>query len=179
MAIQVVLGRWTTRNNRLVQITSRFQVDDPPAPGSPKTVRTVWGGTLYQADGKTIDSPHSWEADGRFRTPQAVANMYDLVQLIEADPLAIADHEGIEEVFVTAAETENESAARVVDDVTALLLPHLKAGETPVEALKRILEMYESVTAQKDEKPKDESVAAKDEKPKKLPLARTLTNPEP
>lgn len=82
--IQVVPGRWFTRNNRDVVIDRSFEVEDAPQPGMPKVKRMVWEGTLYKADGKTVDSRHVWEADGRYRTHNGVATEFDLRQLVQA-----------------------------------------------------------------------------------------------
>jgi hypothetical protein len=82
--VTVQRGKWVTRNNRVAVIDGYVMMDDSPQPGVAPTVRKVWQGDLYKADGVTPDSRHSWEQDGRFKTPLGVASSYDLVSLIEA-----------------------------------------------------------------------------------------------
>jgi hypothetical protein len=84
--MQVQLGRYQNRSNRIVEIDSfRFiEVTDPD--GSKRQVR-IWSGMLKKADGKTDDSRHDYEDSGAFRNQRGVASPMDLSILIEAAPV--------------------------------------------------------------------------------------------
>jgi len=126
--INVVPGRYLTRNSRLVVISRSFTVEDAPQPGMAKVKREVWEGQLYKSDGKTPDTMHTWEQDGRYRTHQGVATEYDLCACIEATPQS-----------APLPTTEPPPESPIVVDLTRLL-DYSRPGEQLSATLTRILE---------------------------------------
>jgi hypothetical protein len=84
--MQVQLGRYQNRSNRIVEITSSRFIDVRDPDGTQRKVR-IWSGTLMKADGKTVDSVHDYEDSGAFRNQRGVASPMDLSILVEAAPV--------------------------------------------------------------------------------------------
>jgi hypothetical protein len=71
------LGKFQTRNSRIVEITDSRWIDEKQLDGTIKKTR-IWNGTLYKADGKTFDATYEWEDSGRRRNSQGVASQFDI-----------------------------------------------------------------------------------------------------
>src|SRR5271155_5161195 len=84
-------GLFQTRHARLVQLTEPFPFSEPAHPGMEPATRTCWRGTLFQGDGKTVDTNGVWEQSGAFQVQNGVIQRNDLVILVRAeDPPAPA-----------------------------------------------------------------------------------------
>jgi hypothetical protein len=80
--MQVQLGRYQTRLNRIVEINSSRWIDEKQENGTTAKKR-IWSGLLLKADGITQDSNYEWEDDGRLRNSRGVNSYHDLATLIE------------------------------------------------------------------------------------------------
>jgi len=116
-----------TRSSRLVEITGSEQVK-APKPGGGTMTKTVFTGTLFKMDGRTIDSKHRWDLSGQFANQQGVSSNYDLCQRI-GGPAPETSSEAVAETPAIAAP----------EDINAVLFPYAEPGETAVDTLKRLL----------------------------------------
>lgn len=146
---QVQLGKWFTRNNRLVMIDRSVEVEDSPSPGMPPQRRMVFEGIMFAADGKTEASRCTWEADGKYKTPSNVASQFDLVQLIEAapapTPVVEAPRDTLHILGPSGEPEGNMQRAKTLlieeDKLIELLAPHaLDPEATAAEVLHGIIE---------------------------------------
>jgi len=80
--MQVQLGRYQTRLNRIVEINSSRWIDEKQENGTTAKKR-IWSGLLLKADGITPDSNYEWEDDGRLRNSRGVNSYHDLATLIQ------------------------------------------------------------------------------------------------
>jgi hypothetical protein len=82
------LGRFQTRNNRIVVIESSESLTEVIS--GEKVTRRIWNGQLLKADGRTFDTAGQWEDCGAYRNQRGVAMTLDLVILVSADPVPVA-----------------------------------------------------------------------------------------
>lgn len=80
-------GVFQTRHSKTVRLTEPFEFSAPPQPGREPETRICWHGTIFQADGKTVDTNGVWERSGAFQNSNGVIQRNDLVILVSLDPL--------------------------------------------------------------------------------------------
>jgi hypothetical protein len=122
-------GRYSTRNNRVVQITgSHEKVENV---GGVNTTKIIWDGIIYEANGKNVESTATWSNDGRYLHNEGVGSSFDLSIVIsqEAEPEpAVSD--------AAPAVLENQLAYAALCQA---LTPHMRDGETGSQAIVRIV----------------------------------------
>lgn len=80
-------GVFQTRHSKTVRLTEPFEFSAPPQPGREPETRICWHGTIFQADGKTVDTNGVWEQSGAFQNSNGVIQRNDLVILVSLDPV--------------------------------------------------------------------------------------------
>jgi hypothetical protein len=83
-------GRYQTRNNRVVEITGSHVQTAVGTDGKPYS-KTMWDGLLYQADGKTIETPHMWSDAGGYLHEEGVSNQFDIALVTSQEPEPVSD----------------------------------------------------------------------------------------
>jgi hypothetical protein len=122
-------GRYSTRNNRVVEITgSHEKVENV---GGLSTTKIIWDGIIFEANGKNVESTATWSNDGRYLHNEGVGSSFDLSIVIsqEAEPEpAVSD--------AAPAVLENQLAYAALCQA---LTPHMRDGETGSQAIVRIV----------------------------------------
>lgn len=80
-------GTFMTRRSRMVRIEKTVLHDRPLEPGQTTPIKdTLWQGTLFMMDGRTVDTIKYWEPSGALASMNGVATPDDLVTLVSEDP---------------------------------------------------------------------------------------------
>jgi hypothetical protein len=119
-------GRYQTRNNRVVEITGSH-IESGTLNGVPFS-KTMWDGVLYQADGKTVETPHTWSDAGTYLHEQGVMNQFDIATVTSQEPEPMND--------AAPAVLENQLLCAALTDQLA---PLAEPGETPLCTLERVI----------------------------------------
>ena len=129
-------GRYSTRNNRVVEITGSHVVTEHV--GGQDTQKTIWDGVIYEANGKNVESKATWSNDGRYLHNEGVGSSFDLSIVIsqetepEPAPAAVAT-----EVKSDPAVLENQIlCAALVARLSDVVNP---ADENPMATLERVI----------------------------------------
>jgi hypothetical protein len=78
-------GRYQSRNNRVIEITGSHTETAIGTDGKPYT-KKMWDGLLYQADGKTVETPHMWSDSGGYLHEAGVQNQFDIATVTSQEP---------------------------------------------------------------------------------------------
>jgi hypothetical protein len=79
--VKTCLGRFQTRLNRIVDITSSCEVTELIQ--GENVTRRVWNGQIMKADAHTVDTAGQWEDNGAYRNQRGVACPMDLCILVQ------------------------------------------------------------------------------------------------
>jgi hypothetical protein len=83
--VKTCLGRFQTRLNRIVDITSSCEVTELIQ--GENVTRRVWNGQIMKADGHTVDTAGQWEDNGAYRNQRGVACPMDLCIMMQSKEL--------------------------------------------------------------------------------------------
>jgi hypothetical protein len=126
-------GRYSTRNNRVVEITgSHEKVENV---GGLSTTKIIWDGIIFEANGKNVESTATWSNDGRYLHNEGVGSSFDLSIVIsqEAEPEPMAAIE----TKMDPAVLENQLLCAALCEVLA---DEKEGSESPMETLNRVLD---------------------------------------
>jgi hypothetical protein len=129
-------GRYSTRNNRVVEIDGYHFVTEKV--GGEEIKKRIWDGCIYEANGINIESKATWSNDGRYLHNEGVGSSFDLATVIsqeaepEPEPLAAAI-----DTTANSAVLENQILCVALCE---LLKDKKQGDETPVDTLTRVLD---------------------------------------
>jgi len=124
-------GRYTTRNNRLVEITGHHV--ETGSTGGQEWSKKIWDGVIYEANGKNIESAATWSELGGYLHNEGVGSSFDLCTVIsqEAEPEPVAEQKQDPAVL------ENQIlCAALVARLSDVVEP---ADENPMATLERVI----------------------------------------
>lgn len=120
-------GVFQTRHSKTVRLTEPFEFSAPPQPGREPETRICWHGTIFQADGKTVDTNGVWEQSGAFQNSNGVIQRNDLVILVSLDPVPDA-------APVVAQITANTAKPEIDEDEYKFVISGLRAEVDDLKA---------------------------------------------
>lgn len=136
-------GKYTTRNNRLVEITaSHIETGNT---GGVAWSKKMWDGILFAANMRDVESTHSWSDEGGYLHQEGVGNEFDLRSVIsqepEPEPMVPLHH-----TDPTLLESQIHMAA-----ILKMIEPEMRGGESAPDRVAHIIKQRDESRKQVQE----------------------------